>query len=174
MFLRTLTSSLARRPKRFAVAVLAVAMGVGIAVALASVSLVLGDRLGRTVRAYGANLVVAPEGAQATVEIAGTDVVAVPGAGRLSDSTLTTLKAFRWRNNVLGFAPQSYATAQVAPNWADSRTIRVPLVGTWFDRELRGPDGVAYRACMATIAPWWKVTGCTPVPGASEILVGRA
>ena len=31
MFLRTLTSSLARRPKRFAVAVLAVAMGVGIA-----------------------------------------------------------------------------------------------------------------------------------------------
>ena len=52
MYLRTLTRSLVRRPKRVLVAVLAVAMGVGMAVALASVSLVLGDRLGRT---FGAN-----------------------------------------------------------------------------------------------------------------------
>ena len=44
MYLRTLTRSLVRRPKRVLVAVLAVAMGVGMAVALASVSLVLGDR----------------------------------------------------------------------------------------------------------------------------------
>ena len=62
MFLRALFQSIARRPKRFAIAVLAVAMGVGMAVALASVSLVLGDRLSRTVRQYGANIVVLPKG----------------------------------------------------------------------------------------------------------------
>ena len=168
MFLRALSRSLARRPARFGVAVLAVAMGVGMAVALASVSLVLGDRLGRTVRAYGANLVLTPRGSEAPVEIAGTDVSASLDAGALPESSLAVLKAFRWRNNVLGYAPQSYAAGSVEnPSVVSTRAAaRVAVVGTWFRRELKDSQGAPYRAGMTTIAPWWRVTGRYPAEAA--------
>src|SRR5437868_7446362 len=111
MFLRALFQSIARRPKRFAVAVLAVAMGVGMAGALASVSLVLGDRLSRTVRQYGANIVVLPRGADVPLEVAGADLSHLVDAGAIPESVIDGLRTFRWRNNILGLAPQSYATA---------------------------------------------------------------
>src|SRR5262245_39201958 len=141
MFLRALFQSIARRPKRFAVAVLAVAMGVGMAVALASVSLVLGDRLSRTVRQYGANIVVLPKGADVPLEVAGADLSRMVDAGSLPLSTVDGLHSFRWRNNILGVAPQAYAAGAIG-------AVRVPVVGTWF---AHGGDG------MKAIAPWWKV-----------------
>src|SRR6187399_2118020 len=127
MFVRALTQSIARRPKRFGVAVLAVAMGVGMAVALASVSLVLGDRLSRTVRQYGANIVVLPRGADVPLEVAGADLSRLVDAGSIPESVIDGVRTFRWRNNILGLAPQSYAAGTVSGT-------RVPVVGTWFDR----------------------------------------
>ena len=163
MFLRTLFQSIARRPKRFAIAVLAVAMGVGMAVALASVSLVLGDRLGRTVRQYGANVVVLPKGADLPLEVAGADLSRLVDAGSLPLSTVDGLHEFRWRNNILAAAPQAYAAATVGAQ-------RVPVVGTWFVHPSVGsqPDG------MKSIAPWWKVDGRLPGEDGAEALVGRA
>ena len=158
MFLRALYRSIARRPKRFAVAVLAVAMGVGMAVALASVSLVLGDRLGRTVRQYGANLVMLPKGADVPLEVAGADLSRLVDAGAIPENAIEGLRTFRWRNNILGLAPQAYAAGTVGGT-------RVPVVGTWF---ARGGDG------MKAIAPWWQVDGRLPGETASEALAGRA
>jgi putative ABC transport system permease protein len=163
MFVRALSQSIALRPKRFAVAVLAVAMGVGMAVALASVSLVLGDRLSRTVRQYGANIVVLPRGADVPLEVAGADLSRLVDSGSLPLSTVDQLHAFRWRNNILGAAPQAYAAGTIG-------TARVPVVGTWFVHEVpdRDADG------MKAIAPWWKVSGRLPREDAAEALVGRA
>jgi len=158
MFVRALSQSIARRPKRFGVAVLAVAMGVGMAVALASVSLVLGDRLSRTVRQYGANVVVLPRGADVPLEVAGADLSRLVDAGAIPESVIEGLRTFRWRNNILGLAPQSYAAGRVSGT-------RVPVVGTWF---ARGNDG------MKSLAPWWKVEGRLPAEDANEALVGRA
>ena len=158
MFLRALFQSIARRPKRFGVAVLAVAMGVGMAVALASVSLVLGDRLSRTVRQYGANIVVLPKGADVPLEVAGADLSRMVDAGSLPMTTVDGLHTFRWHNNILGLAPQAYAAGAIG-------AVRVPVVGTWF---VHGGDG------MKPIAPWWKVDGSLPSEDGAEALVGRA
>ena len=105
MFLRALGKSILRRPQRFVIAVVAVAMGIGMAVALASVSLVLGDRLGRTVRHYGANLVLVPRGADLPLEVAGVDYSALVDAGvaAIPASSLAARGTFRWRNAILGF-----------------------------------------------------------------------
>ncbi len=166
MFLRALRSSVARRPKRFAIAVAAVTVGVAMAVALASVSLALGDRLALAAREYGANLMILPAGAEAPLEVAGIDLSAMLETGTLPESTLAAVRQFRWRNNVLGFAPQTLATATIGGE------LRAPVVGTWFAR-----DFAARPAGMSTIAPWWKVEGRVPdeSPNAApEVLVGRA
>jgi putative ABC transport system permease protein len=181
MYLRTLTRSLLRRPQRFLVAVLAVAMGVGMAVALASVSLVLGDRLGRTMRQYGANLVLVPRGADLPLEIAGTDWSALLAANApaLPESSLAVLQTFRWRNNILGAAPQGYAVAGVSRDGAPgSSAARAVVVGTWFDRALPAEGGATRPAGMRSIAPWWRVEGRWPDEqgsgGPAPALVGRA
>ena len=181
MYARTLARSLVRRPQRVFVAVLAVAMGVGMAVALAGVSLVLGDRLGRTVRHYGANLVLLPKGADLPLEIAGVDYAALieAGAPAIPESTLAVLGTFRWRNNILGFAPQGYAAARLRVRGAEvAGDARALVVGTWFDRALPAGDGATRPAGMRSIAPWWKVEGRLPredaADGPAPALVGRA
>ena len=181
MYLRALTRSLVRRPQRFLVAVLAVAMGVGMAVALASVSLVLGDRLGRTVRHYGANLVLVPRGADLPLEIAGADWSALLEAevAALPESSMSVLGTFRWRNNILGSAPQSDAVAGVRrPGVPASTAVRAVVVGTWFDRALPAEGGATRPAGMRSIAPWWQVEGRWPdeerLDGPAPVLVGRA
>jgi putative ABC transport system permease protein len=185
MYLRALTRSLVRRPQRFLVAVLAVAMGVGMAVALASVSLVLGDRLGRTVRHYGANLVLVPRGADLPLEIAGTDWSSVVEANvaALPESAMSVLATFRWRNNILGSAPQSDVAARVrrpgagGASGASTDAVRAVLIGTWFDRALPAEGGATRHAGMKSIAPWWQVEGGWPdeqrLDGPAPALVGR-
>jgi len=180
MFLRALGKSIANRPQRFGVAVLAVAMGVGMAVALASVSLVLGDRLGRTVRQYGANIVLLPKGADVPLEVAGADLSGAVNAGAIADTSLVALRRFRWRNNILAIAPQLYAQATVQYTSQipflslepGGKAVRAPMVGTWFEHatEPGGPkiDG------MKALAPWWKVTGRFPAEDRNEALIGRA
>ncbi len=167
MFLRALSQSIARRPKRFGIAVLAVAMGVGMAVALASVSLVLGDRLSRTVRQYGANLVLLPRGADEPLEVAGADMSAIVDRGAIAETSLVALRTFRWRNNILAVAPQAYAVAV-------SENLRLPVVGTWFAHPAAGQAPGSPVDGMKTIAPWWKVTGRLPREDGNEALVGRA
>ena len=165
MFLRALGKSIANRPQRFGVAVLAVAMGVGMAVALASVSLVLGDRLGRTVRQYGANIVLSPKGADMPLEVAGADLSGAVNAGAIADTSLAALRRFRWRNNILAIAPQLYASAA---------NLHAPVVGTWFAHTAAGSSDGPPVDGMKALAPWWKVTGRLPAEGGNEALVGRA
>jgi putative ABC transport system permease protein len=173
MFARALTRSIARRPKRFAVAVIAVAMGVGMAVAFGSISLVLGDRLGHTARQYGANLVLVPRGADLPLEVGGADLSAMVETGAIPDSTLTALTTFRWRNSVLAYAPQLREKLVVggAPT---------TVIGTWFDRTPDWPANPARSRPalgMKALAPWWRVEGRMPderVGAPAEALVGRA
>jgi len=173
MFVRALTRSIARRPKRFAVAVLAVAMGVGMAVAFGSISLVLGDRLAHTARNYGANLVLVPRWSDLPLEVGGADLSALVETGAIPDSTLTALTTFRWRNNVLAYAPELRARGFLAGK-------PVTVVGTWFDRTPDWPASPARsrpRLGMKAIAPWWSVEGRMPDERAdapAEALVGRA
>jgi putative ABC transport system permease protein len=110
------------------------------------------------VRQYGANIVVLPKGADVPLEVAGADLSRMVDAGSLPLSTVDGLHSFRWRNNILGVAPQAYAAGAIG-------AVRVPVVGTWFTH---GGDG------MKAIAPWWKVDGSLPGEDAAEALVGRA
>ena len=71
MFLRFVSQSIRRSPRRKAMTVAAVAMGSAVATAMLGVRLDIGDRVNRELRSLGANLIVTPKGRSLPVEIGG-------------------------------------------------------------------------------------------------------
>jgi putative ABC transport system permease protein len=179
MFFRLLSRSLQVRRGRVALGILSVAMGTSVAVAFAGVSLVLGDRLARSLRAYGANIVLLPEGGSMAVELAGTDYRPPLRTGAIADTSLHRIHETFWRNNILGYAPELAAVSQVTPwvgRMGDLPSIRAGLIGTWFRRDVPLRDGHTFAAGITTVAPWWKVDGRYPrEPEGSELecVVGK-
>jgi putative ABC transport system permease protein len=159
MFFRLLSRSLRVRRGRVALGILSIAMGTSVAVAFAGVSLVLGDRLARSLRAYGANIVLLPEGGSMAVELAGTDYRPPLRTGSIADTSLYRIHETFWRNNILGYAPELAVVANVAN---DARATRAGLIGTWFRRDIPLREGQTFAAGITTVAPWWKVDGRYP------------
>lgn len=152
MFVRTLLLSFGRQKRRRAIAVLSVALGLAVATTLFTVSLEVGDRVAREMRAYGANLVVQPlsEGAF------------------LREEDLAEVKTVFWKNNILSMAPFLPATVTVAGR-------EVVLAGTWFSREVPVPGEEAWRTGVRDLMPWWKVDGHWPTESADGgCLLGAA
>ena len=167
MLLRLARRSLAQRRQRHLLGVLSVAVGAAVAVGFADLSLVLGDRLSESLRAYGANLVLVPEGDLLAREVPGSDFRPAVHTSAIAESSLADLQRGYWRNNILGYAPvlqtlgrleTATATATATPSDAEP----VSVVGTWFRRPERVAGGREIEAGMAAIAPWWKVDGVLP------------
>lgn len=179
MFFKLLTRSLRLRRGRFVIAALSVAMGTAVAVTFAGVSLVLGDRLARSLRAYGANVVLLPEGGSLGVPLEGTDYRPPVRTGAIADTVLSRIHDTFWRNNILGYAPELAAVAEVGSGSSSSRLPLLPagIVGTWFRRQRTTPSGYPFTAGMTTVAPWWKTTGRLPredeMVDPPECLMGR-
>jgi len=175
MLFRLLKDVLRRRTRRLLAATLAVTTGASLAAALLGISLDITSRMGRELRAYGANIVAAPAGEagqELRLEIGGVPVsVGVAQERRLLDENdLVRLKTIFWRHNIVGFAPYLRVLAQV-----DGAPAAVALTGTWFDKALALPKGAVLRTGFAAtegqaadtvfrtgvkaIAPWWSVQG---------------
>src|SRR5437879_7562880 len=105
VFLRLITDSFARQPRRKLLTTAALALGTAIATATLTVGLDGGDRLAREFRSLGANLLVTPEADTLPLEIGGVDYRPVDSGIFLSEADLGKLKTIFWRNNVIGFAP---------------------------------------------------------------------
>lgn len=172
MLVRILGEALRRRKRRTAVAMLAIGVGAALAATLFTLSADVSDKVGRELRAYGANILVSPRSADSDLLVEGTasgDLAAgQAGLATLDERELVKLKTIFWRNNVVGFAP--YLSLMVSAG-----SEQVVLTGTWFEKELTLPKGTRVRSTFAgqsatatedrfrtgvkAIAPWWKVTG---------------
>ncbi len=116
MFWRILAKSLRHRWSRIVVAALAVTLGASLAAAALSVSIGMEEKVGRTLRAYGANIVLVPKSAALGISDA-----------TLKESDLARLGETR---ALLGYAPFLYAVVE-------SNNQPVVLVGTRFDAATR-------------------------------------
>lgn len=168
MLLRLLRDTLRRRARRLLVTALAVTTGTSLAAALLGISLGITGRMGRELRAYGANILASPAGSDLRLEIGGVPVQVSGKRTLIDENELVKLKTIFWRHNIVGFAPYLTALAEV-----NGQTIA--LTGTWFNRPLTLPKGAAVRTGFATtgsvpdesifrtgvkvIAPWWEVQG---------------
>ncbi len=179
MFLRIVSDSFARTPRRKALTALALALGMAVATATLEVALDVGDRLAREFRSLGANLLVSSATDSLPLEIGGVDYRPVNAGAYLPERDLGKLKTIFWRNNIIGFAPfldvpveiTSTSAAGLA-QIANAQTQRPVLIGTWSQHVVEVPDGSKFSTGVASTHPWWRVQGRWFADGANEGVVG--
>ena len=152
MFLRFVSQSIRRSPRRKAMTVAAVAMGTAVATAMLGVMLDIGDRVNRELRSLGANLMVTPKARSLPVEIGGISYRPVSSQDFIPEDQVQKIKSTFWQLNITGFAPSLKAAAALGGR-------NVPVEGVWFRRRLRGADGSMLEAGLRTVNGEWKVDG---------------
>jgi putative ABC transport system permease protein len=152
MFLRFVSQSIRRSPRRKAMTVAAVAMGTAVATAMLGVMLDIGDRVNREMRSLGANLMVTPKAQSLPVEIGGISYRPVSSQDYIPEDQVQKIKSTFWQLNITGFEPVLKAVASLSGR-------NVPVEGVWFRRGLRGADGSALEAGLRTVNGKWKVDG---------------
>ncbi len=170
MLAKIVRESLTRRRRRKLLSVLAVALGTAVAAALGTMALDVGDKVGRELRSFGANISVTPAADRLAVAVGGVDYRPVSlkaGGAYLEETDLVKLKQIFWRNNILAFAPLLYVPIRV-------RGQKAVLIGTWFDKELPVDRSEIFRTGLKRLHPTWKVYGeWSPDQDSGETLVGR-
>jgi putative ABC transport system permease protein len=160
MFLRLVTDSFTRRPRRKLITLAALALGMAVVTAAVSVSLNIGDKLAEEFRSLGANLVVTPQADSLPLEIGGVDYRPANAGAFLPEAELGKLKTIFWRHNIVGFSPILEVPVYSGAPTSGSETLDEPveLIGTWIDHPVRIPDGSTYSASIERTNPWWKLT----------------
>jgi len=159
--------SLVRRRRRKFLTLVAVALGIAVTTAVATIALDVGDRVGRELRSFGANIALTPAADGIPVTVGGVDFRPVGSGAFLRQDDLVKLKRIFWRNNIIAFAPYLYL-----PGTVEGR--RVVLVGSWFDQQLAVDKAESFRAGLKRLHPTWRVRGEWPADDDRPVcLVGQ-
>ncbi|HUL15221.1 MAG TPA: ABC transporter permease [Terriglobales bacterium] len=178
MFLRLVTDSFTRRPRRQLLTGAALALGMAVATAAISVALDVGNRLALEFRSLGANLVVTPTADSLPLEIGGVDYRPANAGAYLPESDLPKIKEIFWHNNIIAFAPilETPMTvgnpASVPEISSDIPTYDVQFLGTWARHTVPAPDGSNFVTGIAQTDPWWRVRGRWFEDNVRECVVG--
>src|SRR5438270_2352793 len=154
MFPRIVYESFRRQARRKLLAGVAITLGVGVATAMIAVATDIGDKIGRELRSYGANLVVAPQEDSLEVQIGGVDLRPPSDGTYLNEADLPKIKGMFWRHNIVGFAPMLPVNVTVVGQ-------DVTLLGTYFSRQLAFGKQ-EFITGIRTTHPWWRVRGSWP------------
>jgi len=167
VFPRLLFQSFSRQRRRKLLAGLAVMLGTAIVTAMIAVQVDIGDKVNRELRSLGANILVTPAEDTLDVEIGGVNLKPASEGAFLAESELPKLKQIFWAHNIVGFSPMLNAEAAIA-----GLHERVPVIGTYFAKELQTKYGPVVTG-VRTTHPWWKVQGEWPGDERREILLGE-
>jgi len=171
MFARLVYESFRRQKRRKLLAGVAVTLGVAVATAMIGVATDIGDKIGRELRAYGANLIVTPADDALDVKIGGVNLKPANDGGYLNETDLAKIKGMFWRNNIVGFAPiLPVAVSLASANGAASTPAE--LVGTYFAQTVRYGKEEFITGVRST-NPLWKVDGAWPTDSSRDLLLGQ-
>lgn len=171
MFFTMLRQSFFEGGKRKLLAVLTVALAAALITTLLNLSVDVGDKMAQEMKSYGANIRVTAKSESIPLEIGGIDYNPLKGRGFLDEEELPMIKDIFWRNNILGLAPFLPATVVVGNAPEES----IPLIGTYFDKNMPIPDDEEYRTGVVQTNSFWEVDGAWPDDEKPEqALVGQA
>lgn len=151
--------------------VFAIALGAAVTSSVLGVSISIGDQVEREFRAFGANIELVGTGAHAgrqhTVTLGGVQYAQSDLAPEVPVGQLPALRTIFWRSNILGFTPFLQSTVEL-------RGKPVLIVGTWFHKRFRLPNGNSETTGVPSVEPWWHVEGNWPEDeSADACLVGQ-
>lgn len=166
MFVRLISRSFTQERRRKKLAVLTVFLAAALITALMCVSIDIGDKMAREMKAYGANIVLVPKSESLSLEIGGVDYNPLKGRVFLEEKELPRIMDIFWRNNIIGFAP--YLKTKVT---VSDREQLVNFIGTYFEKNIPLENEPDFYTGTKTINPFWKVTGEWPKTP-KEVLAG--
>ena len=166
MFFRILANSFRRSRRRKTIAFVALAIASAVWTLVLAIGAGMGDRTRRDLTAYGANIVVLPETAQAAPSILGAPLPAPPSPQALPEAALDAFPDLFWKNNITAISP-------VLETDAAADGMPAPVEGVDFRRERRTPKGEAFETGVLAAHPAWKIArGRWPGDGAPEAAAG--
>ncbi|HET7453570.1 MAG TPA: ABC transporter permease [Thermoanaerobaculia bacterium] len=166
MFFRILANSFRRSRRRKTIAFIALAIASAVWTLVLAIGAGMGDRTRRDLTAYGANIVVLPETAQASPSILGAPLPAPPSPQALPEAALDAFPDLFWKNNITAISPvlETAAAADGTPTLVE---------GVDFRRGRRTPKGEAFETGVLGAHPAWKIArGRWPRDGAPEAAAG--
>ena len=169
MFVRLVYESFRRQKRRKVLAGAAITLGVTVATAMIAVATDIGDKINRELRTIGANLVVTPQEDSLDLEIGGVNLKPPTDGAFLDEKALPNIKGIFWHNNITAFAPVLPTTAAIEHN---GKRTEVPLIGTYFDKQL-SYGNETFTTGVRTTFPWWKVSGSWPKDDSTDVLLGE-
>ncbi|MBW3079072.1 ABC transporter permease [Bifidobacterium simiiventris] len=169
-FLRMIARSFTRQLRRRLLIALTVCLSATVSVSMLGVVFDVGDKLNAELSTYGSNIVVQPK-ADAVVSdlynttgLTGAAAQADPTAF-LKESDAAKIKTIFWAFNITNFAPQLNVHAEV-------NGTNAPLVGTWFNKELKLASGETTVVGVEGMRSWWKIEGAWPKDDTDQGMIG--
>ncbi len=162
--------SFTRQLRRRLLIALTVCLSATVSVSMLGVVFDVGDKLNAELSTYGSNIVVQPK-ADAVVSdlynttgLTGAAAQADPTAF-LKESDAAKIKTIFWAFNITNFAPQLNVHAEV-------NGTNAPLVGTWFNKELKLASGETTVVGVEGMRSWWKISGAWPKDDTDQGMIG--
>jgi putative ABC transport system permease protein len=155
MLAHIVSRSLIRRRRRKLLTLVAVTLGIAVTTAVATIALDVGDRVGRELRSFGANIALTPAADGIPITVGGVDFRPAGAGAFLAEDDLVKLKKIFWRNNIMAFAPYLYLPGNVGGR-------KVVLVGSWFDKQLVVDKSESVRTGLKSLHQTWRVRGDWP------------
>ena len=165
MFWTMVKGALIRQRGRFFLLALTVALGVSLAAAMLNVMFDVGDKVNQELKAFGANITVAPKNASLLNDVYGVG----SDSGHkeyLNEEDLGKIKTIFWTNNIVAFTPMLNGTVSVNGQ-------NVNLTGTWFNYHMTLPTGDAFDTGVEEMKSWWQIDGDWPKDNTDQVLVGQ-
>lgn len=165
MFWAMIKGALIRQRGRFFLITLTVALGVSLAAAMLNVMFDVGDKVNQELKAFGANITVAPKNASLLNDVYGVG----SDSGHkeyLNEEDLGKIKTIFWTNNIVAFTPMLNGTVSVNGQ-------NVNLTGTWFNYHMTLPTGDAFDTGVEEMKSWWQIDGDWPKDNTDQVLVGQ-
>lgn len=165
MFWTMVKGALIRQRGRFFLIALTVALGVSLAAAMLNVMFDVGDKVNQELKAFGANITVAPKNASLLNDVYGVG----SDSGHkeyLNEEDLGKIKTIFWTNNIVAFTPMLNGTVSVNGQ-------NVNLTGTWFNYHMTLPIGDAFDTGVEEMKSWWQIDGDWPKDNTNQVLVGQ-
>ena len=151
MFFRMIKGALFRQKSKMIMIAVTIALGSSLATAMLNIMLDVGDKVNQELKAYGANITVAPKENSVLDSLYDMDDGEETAAAHLKEEDLGKIKTIFWGFNILDFTP--FVNTNVT--LSDGSTAK--LTGTWFNHHLALNTGEELDAGIHSLRSWWEI-----------------